>query len=77
MANVAQTRNPMPTLQQPAPKEEPLEMKPLDDSHLFDKKKKKVTIKEPEAEPQPAPTTAQPVVKKKKKNYFRGTKKKT
>ena len=76
MANVAQTRNPMPTLQQPAPKEEPLEMKPLDDSHLFDKKKKKVTIKEPEAEPQPAPTTAQPVVKKKKRTISEAHKKK-
>ena len=74
MANVAQTRNPMPRLQEAEVKEEPLEMKPLDDSHLFDKKKK-VTIKEPTVKPEPAPT-APPVVKKKKRTISEAHRKK-
>jgi len=73
MANVADERNPMPKLKPPTPppvENEPMEMEPLNDSHLFDKKKK-VTISEPEhiVEPIEAPIE-KPVKKKRKKRVL-------
>jgi hypothetical protein len=67
MSNVARERNPMPVLREPTPpppEEDPMTMKPLDNTHLFESKKE-VKIKEPQIEAEPAPIPS--IVPKKKK----------
>ena len=71
MAATADKRNPLPKLvdDQP-PADEPLKMKPLDESHLFDKKDKNIEIKvEEKTEPshEEAPLVVQKPPKKPRK----------
>ncbi len=64
MSATASKRNPLPKVVDDQPKtDEPLKMKPLDESHLFDKKDRNIEIKVKE-KTQPVPQEAPLVVQK-------------